>query len=92
MQRIPLVSNAVVSAGYDAENQELEIEFRHGRLYRYRGVPPGVYQFLLRSPSKGGYVNRMIDGHYPHEEITEIPAEQDLRAALLASLHPADSE
>jgi hypothetical protein len=55
-------------------------------VYRYRGVPEGVWTFLLRSASKGGYVNRMIDGHYPHEDITPKQPAQDLQRALEASL------
>jgi len=86
MQRKPLTSTTVVSAGYDDGSQQLEIEFHGGRIYRYSGVPRGVYDFLLRARSKGGYVSRMIDGHYAHEEITVAPPEQDLRRALLASL------
>jgi hypothetical protein len=86
MRRTPLASQAIVSAGYDPQAKILELEFRNGRIYRYLGVPPGVYEFLLRTPSKGGYVNRMIDGHYPHEEVTPAPPEQDLLGALHASL------
>ena len=86
MHRVPLDSKAVVSAGYDAETKHLELEFRNGRVYRYSGVPPGVYDFLLRARSKGGFVNRMIDGHYPHREVSEELPEQDLFAALQASL------
>lgn len=89
MLRHPLASTAVTSAGYDPDTQQLELEFRNGRLYRYSDVPPGVYDFLLRSPSKGGYVNRMIDGKYSHEDITPAPREQDLAAALTASLGEA---
>jgi hypothetical protein len=86
MHRVALRSRAIISAGYDAETQRLELEFRSGRVYRYSGVPQGVWDFLLRSASKGGYVNRMIDGHYAHEDITPEPPVQDLQRALEASL------
>jgi hypothetical protein len=86
MQREPLTSTALVSAGYDPHTRELELEFRGGRVYRYRDVPHGVYEFLLRTPNKGGYVNRMIDGHYPHEDVSPAPPAQDLLEALTASL------
>jgi hypothetical protein len=89
MRREPLTSSALVSAGYDPERQLLEIEFRSGRIYRYRDVPAGVYAFLLRTKSKGSYVTRMIDGHYEHEEITPAPPEQDVLRALEASLESA---
>lgn len=86
MQREPLVSTAVVSAGYDPETRVLEIEFRGGRIYRYRDVPPSVYEFLRRTRSKGGFVSRMIDGHYAYEEVVEEVPEPDLLSALQASL------
>jgi hypothetical protein len=86
MRRVALRSRAIISAGYDAETQRLEIEFRSGRVYRYSGVPEGVWTFLLRSASKGGYLNRMIDGHYAHEDITAQRPAQDLQRALEASL------
>jgi len=86
MQREPLISKAVTSAGYDPDTEQLEIEFRSGRVYRYRGVPRGVFDFLLRTKSKGSYVHRMVDGHYPYEEITPAPAAIDLLGALRASL------
>ncbi len=90
MQRTPLRSRALVSAGYDPALQLLELEFHNGRVYRYREVPPGVYEFLLRTPSKGGFVNRMIDGRYAHEEITEGAPEPDVAALLEASLRAPD--
>lgn len=86
MQREPLDSTALVSAGYDPITQELEIEFRSGRIYRYKGVPQGAYDFLLRASSKGGYLNRMIEGHYAFEDVTKAAAGQDLLRALRASL------
>jgi hypothetical protein len=86
MQRTPLSSRAVLSAGYDPVTCQLELEFRNGRIYRYKDVPPGVYAFLLRTPSKGGYVNRMIQDRYAFEEVTPAPEEQDVLRALQASL------
>ncbi len=86
MQREPVSSSAIVSAGYDSDTHQLEIEFHGGRVYRYFGVPPGAYAFLRRASSKGGYVSRMIEGHYPYEEVTPEPAAQDLLSALQGSL------
>lgn len=89
MQRSPLQSSAVLSAGYDPITRELELEFKNGRIYRYREVPAGVYEFLLRTPSKGGYVNRMIQNRYAFEEVTPERSEQDVLKALQASLERA---
>lgn len=92
MERVPLVSGALLSAGYEPASEELEIEFRGGRIYRYSEVPAGVYEFLLRTKNKGSYVNRMIHGRYPFREVTPEPPEQDLLAALSASLAPASTQ
>ena len=86
MLRESVSSRAIAKIGYDEHAQILEIEFRTGRVYCYRDVPAGVYQFFRRSTSKGSYFNRMIDGHYPHEDITPAAAPIDLTQALKDSL------
>jgi hypothetical protein len=88
MDRTPLRSSAVVSAGYDPETQTLELEFANGRIYRYEAVPQGTYDWLLRAPSKGAYVSRMINDRYAYHDVTppSEAAQQDLGEALRASL------
>jgi len=90
MERSPLDSSAVRSAGYDPERQVLELEFSNGRIYQFEAVPPGVYDWLLRTPNKGGYVNRMINGRYAHRDITRQSQppepEQDLAKILSESV------
>jgi len=91
MERLPLRSRAVVSAGYDAETRVLEIEFSTGRLYRFSDVPESVYEWLLRVPNKGVYVTRNINGRYAHQDITDPPPAddtRDLEALLAASVSP----
>jgi hypothetical protein len=89
MERSPLASRTVLSAGYDAERQVLELEFSSGRVYQYDGVPPATYDWLLRTSSKGGFVTRMINGRYPYRDVTQAKSEPvDLEAALRASLAP----
>jgi hypothetical protein len=93
MQREPLVSGTVVAAGYDAAKQVLELEFKSGRVYQFDGVPAGVYQWLLRTPEKGAYVSRMINGRYAYRDVTPAlgPA-GDLEAILRASLRQLEPE
>ncbi len=92
MQRTPVQSRALVSAGYDAASQTLELEFHNGRVYRYREVPPGVFAFLLRTSSKGSFVNRMIDGRYAYEEVSEAHEEIDMEKLLEASLRAREGK
>ena len=91
MERVPLESRAIASAGYDAEACVLEIEFSSGRVYRFRDVPAGVYDWLLRVPKKGLYVSRSIVSQYPYEDVTDgCTAEEpdDLEGLLERSLRP----
>lgn len=89
MERVPLMSRAVLSAGYDAETRVLEVEFSSGHVYRFTGVPAGVYEWLRRVPNKGIYVARNITGRYDYEDVTRASATDDavdLQALLEASL------
>ncbi|MET0386691.1 MAG: KTSC domain-containing protein [Polyangiales bacterium] len=92
MDRAALDSQAVVSAGYEPQSQTLELEFSTGRIYQYDGVPASVYQWLLRTKSKGSYVSRMINGRYGYRDVSpsqrraEHTSDADLEAVLRASL------
>lgn len=65
MRRQHVESTAISSVGYDANAKILEVEFSSGAVYKYRGVPPGVYRSLMKSPSKGQYVSRRIRDRFP---------------------------
>lgn len=71
MERSPLASSSVASAGYDDSTRVLEIEFKSGRIYQFDDVPRGVFDWLLRTPNKGSYVARMINGKYRHRDVTD---------------------
>ena len=91
MQRLPVQSRALRSAGYDAESEELELEFQSGQVYRYERVPRSVYDWLLRTPNKGVFVSRQITGRYVERRVAEgcpTPATppDELERALLDSL------
>lgn len=92
MQRLPLASSSLRSAGYDEASSELEIEFQSGRVYRFSGVPAGLYAWLIRSRGKGGLFNRLIRDRYPYVDVTEpgpCTADSDLLEALRRSLEPS---
>ena len=71
MDRTPVQSSSVTSVGYDSTHFELEIEFRNGRTYRYRQVPPAVYRLLLQAPSIGQYVNRIVKPRFDAELVDD---------------------
>ncbi len=60
MQRIPVQSSEIALVGYDSRKELLEIVFRRGGVYRYRGVPETVHQELLKSESLGTYFSENI--------------------------------
>jgi hypothetical protein len=91
MQREQLKSTAILSAGYDAAAQELELEFQSGHVYRYENVPASVHDWLLRTRNKGGFVRRMITGRYVERAVRAEVGESalpglSLEEALRASL------
>lgn len=71
MQRLPVESSDIVSIGYDAGEQLLEIEFNGGRVYRYFDVPQRTYDHFLKANSYGGYFNAHINGYYRYRRIDE---------------------
>lgn len=66
MQRQPVESSMLRSAGYDPERSILELEFNNGRIYRYFGVPQEVFAELLIAESKGQYFLAEVDDLYPY--------------------------
>ncbi|HYH47514.1 MAG TPA: KTSC domain-containing protein [Thermoanaerobaculia bacterium] len=69
MQRTQIDSSSLSSIGYEPRTRTLEVEFRSGRVYRYRGVPPRVYRSLLDADSAGRFLNLEIKGAYPYREV-----------------------
>lgn len=70
MERMRIKSNDIKSVGYDESAQILEIEFHHGGVYQYFGVPKKIYEGLMNSVlSHGQYHTRYIKNRYRHEKI-----------------------
>ncbi|MCL2659166.1 MAG: KTSC domain-containing protein [Acidobacteriaceae bacterium] len=69
MERIPVSSSNISSVGYDADSQTLEIEFSHGGVYQYSGVPQGVYEGMMSADSKGKYFHASINKIYPYSRL-----------------------
>ena len=68
---------------------ELELEFRSGRVYRYRAVPRGVLEWLLRSKNMGAFVTRMIVGRYEEQALPSEAGPEGARARAEPSLEQA---
>lgn len=62
-------SSTVTKVGYDPETEEMQVEFKTGRVYAYSGVPPDLADNLSRNWSVGSMLNSDIKGKYPHRRI-----------------------
>lgn len=69
MNRTPVKSSNLVSVGYDASSETLEIEFKGGRIYHYFNVPMSVYVALMAASSIGSYHAENIKEQYQYEQI-----------------------
>jgi hypothetical protein len=69
MERIPVASSSIASAGYSMDGSTLELEYRNGSVYQYFAVPKKVFDSLLAAESKGIFVSERIRGHYPYRRV-----------------------
>ena len=64
MKRMIVSSSSIVSVGYEAETETLEMEFVGGSVYQYFDVPRAAYEALMASDSLGRFVNTKVKEHY----------------------------
>ena len=69
MLRNPIASTNIVSIGYDAANETLEVEFLNGSVYQYFNVPTQLFDQLMLSRSKGQFLNVYIKNSYPYSRV-----------------------
>jgi hypothetical protein len=69
IQRQPVTSSDIATAGYDDATQTLEIEFHATGIYRYFSVPKEIFDSLLSTPSPGKFFLQNIKGKFAWEKI-----------------------
>lgn len=70
MERIPVSSSNLASVGYDLDSAVLEVEFNHGGVYQYTGVPEDVYLGLMNAGSHGKYFDQYVKkARYPYTKL-----------------------
>jgi len=69
MKRQSVESSNLASVGYDAENEILEVEFKHGGVYQYFDVPQNVYEELMNASSHGVYFSDNIRNDYEFRKL-----------------------
>ena len=70
MKRNSVTSSSLASIGYSQTQTALEIEFKHGAIYRYLDVPADVFEALMAAASKGTYFNHAIKDCYSYQQVT----------------------
>ncbi|HEY6258872.1 MAG TPA: KTSC domain-containing protein [Xanthobacteraceae bacterium] len=67
---MPRIQSSVMTfVTYDDDAGELDITFTSGKTYRYRGVPPDIYDGLLDAQSKGAFFNDNIKDAFDFSEV-----------------------
>ena len=70
MQRQPVQSSALNSAGYDPASRILELEFRDsGGVWQYFGVSQTSFKKFIHAESLGNFFVTRIKGRYPELRI-----------------------
>ena len=67
ISRIPVESSNLKSVGFDSRTKTLEVEFRHGGVYRYLEVPDAVHAELMKAESKGRYFQTNVRNKFRFE-------------------------
>ena len=63
----PVDSTNIEAIGYDESSQELYVRFlESGDTYVYFGVEEWVFDEMMQSDSKGGYLNQEVKGSYDY--------------------------
>lgn len=68
MKMVNAESTLIAAYGYDAEKQEMDIDFHNGGVYRYFGVTQEAFTAFVQAPSKGKHFLRFIKGAYAFEK------------------------
>jgi len=69
MDRETVDSSNIESIGFDAGSSVLEVEFKGGSVYQYKGIPQGVYNELMEADSAGSFIHRRIKNVFECERI-----------------------
>jgi hypothetical protein len=62
-------SSVINHFSYDPDAATLNIIFVSGIRYKYKNVPPEVYNMLKAAGSKGRYFNHFIKGKFKYKKI-----------------------
>jgi hypothetical protein len=64
VEREPVSSSSIVSIGYDAGSETLEVEFKKTGVYHYLNVPQFIWERLMTAESIGKFFNAEVKNAY----------------------------
>ncbi len=65
MEHTPVSSSNILSIGYDAASETLEVGFTNGTVFQYYNVPGPIYDAFLAADSKGKFHWAYVRNAYP---------------------------
>ena len=73
MKRIMWANSMIKSAGYDAQQQMLEIEFaNNGQIWQFDNVPEDIWYRFRSVDLPELFFHNFIMGHYPERRMQEM--------------------
>jgi hypothetical protein len=69
VKRDPVSSSNIVSVGYDAPSETLEVEFMSGSVYQYYNVRQSIYDAFIAAPSPGQFFAYQIKNAFPYSRV-----------------------
>lgn len=64
IQMQPAQSSTVSAHGYDPASRTMQVQFKNGNVYQYKGVPQEIFNNYKNSESQGSYHQQNIKGRY----------------------------
>lgn len=65
----PVQSSNLTAVGYDDGENKLYVAFKANTLYVYHDVPQEIYQELMKSDSKGKFLNQNVKNAHRSEKV-----------------------
>lgn len=70
MTRTAVTSSSLASIGYSPTQAALEVEFKHGAIYRYLDVPAAIFEAFVAAESKGTFFNQTVKDCYSYQRVS----------------------
>jgi hypothetical protein len=88
-----VASNHISEISYDAESLNLYIKFYNGAYYVYYGIPKGLYDGLISSPSHGVFFWENIRQRFHYDLLNEAQAKPgkgniEAPSSILSEIYP----